>query len=191
MLKGIDSLLAAFDAELHASCDLDVATQTGYLSDDLRARLESTPGVRLHLDLEPGSPELQLLFNRADTFVLPTRGDLSSWVALEALATGVPVVISGWGGSPTSFIDGETGLLIRPDQPDDIVAAVRRLESSPELVERLIRQGRAHVEASFDVQVNTTRLLELAKAMVDERAAHDDAGTLGAAVAATTAEHRP
>jgi glycosyltransferase involved in cell wall biosynthesis len=187
ILKGIDALLAAYDAELHTTCDLDVATQTGYLPDDLRARLESTPGVRLHLDLEPGSAELQRLFNEADAFVLPTRGDLSSWVALESLATGVPVVISGVGGIPDIVRDGETGLLIRPDEPDDIVTAVRRLESSPELVDRLVRQGREHVETSFDVQVNTTVLLDLAKAMVDQREAHENAGSLGSTV--TAAHH--
>ena len=147
VLVGIDWLLHHVRRRLHASCDLDIAAQTGYLSDDLRARLESTQGVRLHLDLEPGSPELQLLLQpgwRRSCYppeVTSRRGSPS-----KRWRRGCRWSSPTWGGYPTSILDGETGLLIRPDQPDDIVAAVRRLESSPELVERLIRQARAHVK---------------------------------------------
>jgi glycosyltransferase involved in cell wall biosynthesis len=168
-LKGIHALLDAFERELGDSCDLIVATQRAYLSAELEARMRSGGFVQLHLDLTPGSPGLQRLYREADAFVLPTRRDASSWVALEAMATGIPVVTTAVGGIPDIVRDGETGLIVAPDDPDGIVRAVRRLQESPELVDRLVRNGRQHVEANFDVQKNTARLLEMTKQLVDER----------------------
>jgi starch synthase len=169
VLKGIDTLLTAFEQSLRDTCTLSVATQRAFLPDELEAQMESAPWVQLHLDLQPGSPELRRLFLEADAFVLPSRYDPSSWVALEAMATGVPVVITGVGGIPDIVRDGETGLVIEPDSPDDIVAAIRRLEHDPELVDRLVVAGRRHVVENFDVETNTARLLAMTKQLVDER----------------------
>jgi len=67
---------------------------------------------------------LRALYRDADTFVLPTTLDMSSWVALEAMATGLPVVIAPHGGIPDIVIDGETGLLISPRDPQAVIDAV-------------------------------------------------------------------
>ena len=60
------------------------------------------------------SRELRQLFAEADAFVLPTNHDASPWVALEAMATGVPVVITSVGGIPDLVQDGITGLVVPP-----------------------------------------------------------------------------
>lgn len=167
--KGLDTLLDAFVDGLGDVCELDVATQAGYLTDALRRRLDSTPRVRTHLDLSPGTPELKDLFAQADAFAMPTRGDMSPWVVLECLATGVPVVVTNVGGIPDMIIDGETGLIVPVDDPASIVTAVERLRSSPALRERLVSQGRKHVEEHFDGLRNTERLLQLVMDAVDRQ----------------------
>lgn len=169
--KGGDTLLDAFERGLAANCTLDVATQAEHLTPALRARLERMPGVRVHLDLRPHSAELTALYQQADCFVLPTRKDMSPWVALEALAAGVPMIASDIGGIPEMLIDGETGLLIPPGDAGALSAAVERLRADPALGDRLVRQGRAHVETHFDAVTNTRKLLDLVKARVDERRA--------------------
>ena len=121
------------------------------------------------MDLTPGSVELKALFDQADVFVLPTRSDASPWVAIEALATGVPVVISAKGGIDEIVLNEETGLIIPSDDPEAIVVAVQRLQSSPDLVERLVRQGRRHVEVNYSASNGTARLLDAVKRLVDDR----------------------
>jgi glycosyltransferase involved in cell wall biosynthesis len=169
--KGGDTLLDAFEAGLAGDCELDVATQREHLTPELEARLARLPDVRVHLDLRPHSPELTALYRQADCFVLPTRKDMSPWVALEALATGVPMIASAIGGIPEMLIDGETGLLIPPDDAAALVAAITRLRRDPALAARIAHQGRAHVEAHFDAVTNTQRLLDLLKDRIEHRRA--------------------
>ena len=169
VLKGIDTVLLAFDRSLHDTCDLVVATQRVFLPPELEEQMRSDPWVELHLDLTPGSAELQELYRNADAFVQPSRADMSSWVALEAMATGIPVVITGVGGIPDIVRHDETGLVIEPDNVEDLITAVRRLEASPELAARLVEAGRRHVVEQFDVETNTNRLLEMTKDLVAER----------------------
>jgi len=113
MLKGADTLLDAFDQELVETCTLDIATQSANLSDTFRQRLLATPHVRLHLDLQPNSEELKQLYAQCDAFVLPTNLDTSSWVAIEALATGIPVIIVPQGGIPKSSLTCRRGCTSR------------------------------------------------------------------------------
>lgn len=172
MLKGADTLLEAFETRLSDTCELNIATQTGYLPEEVKTRILSNPHIRLHLDLTPGSPELMQLYQEADVFISPTNSDTSSWVALEALASGVPVIICPQGGIPEIVIHEETGLHIPPRNPPAIADAVERLRADPEFCRKLGTQGREHIEAHYDARKNTRRLLELARALIDAQRAH-------------------
>jgi len=168
MRKGADTLLDAYEQFLADTCELDIATQSGYLPAHMKSRIDTLRHVHLHVDLESGSLELRQLFRQSDAFVLPTNQDASPWVVIEAMASGVPVIVCPQGGIPDIVRDGETGLLIPPKDPVRLAEAVDRLRMSPELQERLIAQGRAHVEADFDAEKNTTHLLNTIKRMIDE-----------------------
>ncbi|HLW00785.1 MAG TPA: glycosyltransferase family 4 protein [Ktedonobacterales bacterium] len=167
MLKGADTLLEAFETRLSDTCELTIATQTVYLPEEVKARILSNPHIRLHLDLQPGSPELMQLYREADVFILPSNSDTSSWVALESLATGLPVIICPQGGIPEIVIHEETGLHIPPKNPPAIADAVERLRANPEFCKKLGLQGRAHVEEHFDAHKNTEHLLNLIKTLID------------------------
>lgn len=165
--KGADTLLEAFESGLSNTCELDIATQSRYLPEDIKARILSNPHIRLHLDLAPGSAELMQLYQNSDVFVLPTNCDSSSLAALEALATGVPVVICPQRGIGEIVIHEKTGLLIPPRSPAAIIATVERLRADPDFCKQLSAQGRARVEEHFDAHKNTRRLLELTKTLID------------------------
>lgn len=169
MRKGGDTLLDAFESSLQDSCELAIATQTGYLPAPMRERIAQMEHVTLHLDLTSNSDELKQLFRETDCFVMPTKQDASSWVALESMATGVPVIIANSGGIPDIVIDGKTGLIVPPENPEAVATAVERLRNDPEFTKRLIRQGRAHVEAQFNAERNTERLLTIIKELIDRR----------------------
>ena len=64
----------------------------------------------------------------ADVVVVPSRREPLGLVAIEALASGVPVIASHVGGLLESVQDGRTGVLIPPGDPRAIADALRSLE---------------------------------------------------------------
>jgi glycosyltransferase involved in cell wall biosynthesis len=83
----------------------------------LAARL---PNVRVHCGVRANTAQLASLFGAADLFCLPTRADGSSIATLEAMATGLPVLVSAVGGIPELIEDERTGLLLRPGDAGDL-----------------------------------------------------------------------
>jgi glycosyltransferase involved in cell wall biosynthesis len=72
-----------------------------------------------------------------------------------------PVVATSVGGTPEVVVDGETGLLVPPRDPDALAKAVRRLVDDPELARRMGRAGYARVREKFSVEAMTARVLEV------------------------------
>ncbi len=71
-------------------------------------------------------------------------------VAIEAMAAGLPVIVSNRGGFPEYVADGVNGMVLDRDRPvDDLVKRLRALLSDPALAERLGKAGRRTVEERF------------------------------------------
>ena len=71
------------------------------------------------------------LYAFADVFVMPGRGEGFGIVFLEAMAMGVPVIASTRDGSREAVRDGELGLVVDPDRPDKLKAAIRKALELP------------------------------------------------------------
>jgi phosphatidylinositol alpha-1,6-mannosyltransferase len=69
---------------------------------------------------------------------------------VEAAACGIPVVAGRTGGIPEAVLEGETGLLVDPQQPDDICRALRALLDDRALAARLGSGGRRSVETYYN-----------------------------------------
>lgn len=68
-------------------------------------------------------------------------------VFLEAAACGRPSLGARTGGIPDAVVDGETGLLVEPDDPEAAASALGRLLDDPRWAARLGARGRARVES--------------------------------------------
>lgn len=90
----------------------------------------------------------------AATDVLVCASDFESFgmVHVEAMASGTAVVSTNRGGPAESVQDGVTGLLVPPQDPAALAAAVRRLLDDPALRAQMGRAGRDHVTARLDVR---------------------------------------
>lgn len=89
--------------------------------------------------------------DRARVFCMPSRlppegtgGEGFGIVYLEAGAHGLPVIGGRVAGALDAVVDGETGLLVDPADPDAVAAAAIELLSNRSLAERLGSQGRRH-----------------------------------------------
>jgi len=79
------------------------------------------------------------LYNLADVYVMPSRGEGFGFVFLEAMASGVPVIASSQDGGREAILGGELGLLVDPTNPAAIRAAI----------EELLRRGSRSVPAGL------------------------------------------
>jgi len=86
------------------------------------------------------------LLDAADIFVNSSVVDNQPVSILESFASGLPVVSTGTGDIAALVRDGETGLIVPPDDPAAIVKAVTSLLDDPERAARIARQARAEVE---------------------------------------------
>jgi len=77
------------------------------------------------------------LFRAADASVLSSSWENFPHTVVEALAVGCPVIATAVGGVPEVVRDGENGLLVPPDDPEALAAAIRRFFGDHELRRRL------------------------------------------------------
>lgn len=85
-----------------------------------------------------------------DMLVLPAaRAEGLGGVLLEAMAAQLPVIATRAGGPAEVIDDGLSGLLVPPQQPGALVAALASLLSDPQLRERMGLAGRRAVEQRF------------------------------------------
>jgi len=153
LYKGLFTLLQAFRLLLkhHPQARLAIVG-TGPQEPRLRQaihRLGLTKEVRL-LGRLPHETLLQA-YSACDLFVLPSRSRSEAFgiVLLEAMAQGKPVVATRVGGIPYVVPDGKAGLLVPPNNPHSLAAAITKLLDDPELRRRMGVAGRLHVQNNF------------------------------------------
>jgi starch synthase len=94
-------------------------------------------------------PEVIQLLSHATVFACPSLYEPLGIVNLEAMACGTAVVASRVGGIPEVVSDGETGLLVPPDNPAALAAALNALVSDPGRAGALGAAGRKRAAAEF------------------------------------------
>jgi glycosyltransferase involved in cell wall biosynthesis len=125
-------------------------------------RMSLTNHVRFHGRL-PQSTAATLLRN-SDIMVLPSMRECGGAVVLEAMACGVPVIATKWGG-PADYIIADTGILIPPATPDVFVAQVANalllIAKDPEVRVKMGKAGRHRVQVFYDWRMKARELLKI------------------------------
>ena len=99
------------------------------------------------------------IYRELDIVVAPAVDEGFGMTVVEAGAHGLPVVAARSGAFPEVIRDGETGLLVPPDDPQALAKALQRLIADPDLRRRLGDAARAHVAASFSVEKMADRFV--------------------------------
>jgi glycosyltransferase involved in cell wall biosynthesis len=110
-------------------------------------------------------------YRQADVLAMPScirnqDADGIPTVLIEALALEIPVVATRVSGIPELVRDGETGLLIAPDDAAALAAALTRLCQDQTLARRLARAGRDLVVSQFDGEKSARQLRGLFAAAI-------------------------
>jgi rhamnosyl/mannosyltransferase len=130
--KGIEVLLDALQRLKAQSCSISAfLVGSGPLENDVKASIAKN-GLEDNVTVLPPQPEniYRALFHLADCFVLPSthRTEAYGIVLLEAMASGLPIVSTEL-GTGTSWLnrDGETGIVVRPGDPEALAEAIKYL----------------------------------------------------------------
>jgi starch synthase len=115
------------------------------LVDGLRA---TRSGVVWIPEMLPKREVIQLLTHAA-VFACPSVYEPLGIVNLEAMACGTAVVGSRTGGIPEVVADGQTGLLVPPDEPEPLAVALNALVSDPDRAAAMGQAGRKRAVAEF------------------------------------------
>lgn len=144
--KGLDVLLAAL-SKLPAEAEYALTiVGDGPLRGALTEQAAAL-GVlpRMRFAGWAGREEMPELLRRADLFVFPSRDEGMPNAVLEAMAAGLPVVATRISGNEEVVVDGETGLLVPPDDPDALAGALAGLLTDAARRRRLGAAGRERV----------------------------------------------
>ena len=91
------------------------------------------------------------VLKRFDILVVPSFFETFSYVMLEAMACGVPVISTRWRGSEDLYKDGENCLLVPIDAPREMGLAIAKVMAHEDLRGTLIRHG-LELDNKFDAE---------------------------------------
>ncbi len=109
-------------------------------------------------------PDCARRLQSSDVLVLPSLYECGGAVVLEAMAMGLPVVATKWGG-PTDYLNESCGILVNPDSREqfiqDFAEAMCELAKDPARRAAMGSAGRDRVQAYFDWDAKVNRMIEI------------------------------
>jgi len=146
---------------------------TGLEHPESLAQLAGTLGISDVVRFVPPVAQSELVdwYSAATLVCVPSYNESFGLVAVEAQATGTPVVAAAVGGLTTVVRDGVSGLLVEGHDPEDYARAIGRVVAQPKLRSSMSMAARAQA-ARFAWEVTADRTLEVyrmaARAMRDD-----------------------
>ncbi len=149
--KGFDILIKAFSRVLYKFKNLDLIIAGNGPEIENYIRLVKKLGIenRVHLIGYADRKKTIKLFNGCEFFILPSRIEPQGIVNLEAMAASKAIIATSVGGVPEIVINGFNGLLISPEEPDELAGKIDYLLKNKEIRQKLGENGRKLVEENF------------------------------------------
>jgi glycosyltransferase involved in cell wall biosynthesis len=172
--KGQAFFLRAFARALRSQPALkavivgDVAPGENWRKDELHS-LAAELGVAQRVVWAGYHEDAPEVMAALDILALPSiRPEPFGMVVIEAMASGKPVIATAHGGPLESVVDGKTGLLVSPDDPEKMAAALVRLSENRGLRAEMGANGRHRAIDVFGFQQHVQAFQNLYRELLGE-----------------------
>ncbi len=150
--KGIDVLIEAM-GRLPADQRIHFLLVGGGMDDErLSAAIESSP-ARDRIHRAGFRRDACSLIAACNASVLPsTRREGLPKTVIESMVYAIPPVVTDTGGCAELVVDGDSGLVVRPNDPGALAAAVLRLAEDPAAARAMGERARARIDTHFNIR---------------------------------------
>jgi glycosyltransferase involved in cell wall biosynthesis len=129
-------------------------------------RLARDLGIERNVSFDGTRTDMPNVYNSFDIFVLPSLEEGLPLTVLEALASQCPVVATAVGAIPEVIVTGQTGILIRPGEIDELAGAIRSLLVDSELRWRLGENGLALIHEHYSCKIMSESYLKIYNGLI-------------------------
>jgi glycosyltransferase involved in cell wall biosynthesis len=151
--KGHDDLVAAFARIADRLPDwVCLCAGGGAKRAEALAERAQAAGLGLRVRFLGPRDDVPDLLAAADLAILPSHEEGFPNAAIEAMAAGLPLIATRVGGIPEAVVDGLTGVLVSPHEPDALAGAILRLATSPETRSAMGAAGRVRAREEFGLE---------------------------------------
>ncbi len=135
-----------------------------------RARLEAVADSLCgHIIFAGQVSDVRPFYATADVFALPSLSEGSPNVVLEAMAANLPIVATAVGGVPEMLENNESALLVPPNDPPSIAAAIASLLTDKQLAQRLAKKAATLVDTQYGPEKYVRSLVEIYSGVIEGR----------------------
>ncbi|MFV9505988.1 MAG: glycosyltransferase family 4 protein [Oscillochloridaceae bacterium umkhey_bin13] len=165
--KGIDTLCTALPEVLkkleHVSFrfigDIGISSNGKSWKENILASSPLVLHRRIHFESLPRTKLVQA-YSRAVVIVIPSHWENFPYTALEAMASGTPVIATNVGGFPEIVESGVTGLLVPVDDPRSLGEAMYALLVDPDRAAHMGRAARTRIVDQFSTERIVPQMIE-------------------------------
>ncbi|MGQ0736662.1 MAG: glycosyltransferase family 4 protein [Acidobacteriota bacterium] len=159
--SGLQSTLVLVGATSSTYYEIDPRMASSMRADAARRGLSSSLVFVEH------TSAIEEYYRAADVFALPTLREGMPNAVLEAMASGVPPVVTRLEGITDSIVEDGTGILVPPNDSRALADALAQLITDPDRREALGRRARALVARRFAADATARQMLEVYRELLD------------------------
>lgn len=126
------------------------ATDTDW-ANDMRS-LAAQLGIENRVHFIGYCEDVASVYAHTDILLAPSRREALSLTLLEAASFGIPIVAADVGGIGEAVANGKTGLLVQPENPDELAKAICRLLDNADMRLEMGKMGRQRYEELFSAE---------------------------------------
>jgi len=172
-IKGHIFLVEGFNKHLgklsdhNTSCQLIIIGKGGE-KDACQEIIESS-GIQDVVSLPGAMDNVNEWLRCIDVFVLPSLGEGISNTILESMSTGLPVIATYVGGNPELVNDGETGVLVEPQNAESLASAMLKYAENTSLRAQHGTAARQEVDKKYSMEAMVKQYLHVYQSVLKER----------------------
>lgn len=152
--KGYDVLIksAAILKNNHPECRFIIVGEGDNKLFDELVTLRKVLGVEDTVIFLGFRADVATVLSDLDIFILPSITEGFSISTIEAMAVGVPVIITNSGGPTEIITNNEDGIVIPPNNPEAIAEAIIKLILNPKIKAKITTQAKITVQEKFSIE---------------------------------------